>query len=473
MLYPKSIVVIGLSNTNSDHPGNTTFVKNKMEMQVKTFGISHKGDTIDNYEVFNKISDLPEVPDLAIFAISAKHVKKTFIEAAEFGIKGGIIIGGGFSETGESGSKLQDEIVEIAIEHNFPFIGPNCVGIYSPPLVDTIFLPSERLVKPKKGNIAIISQSGGVLLDQFMISMKERNLGVSTGISIGNKALITESDLLNFFNYDDKTDVIGLYIEGFPKNQGRKFAEATLNCKKDVVAFIGGSSEAGKRAAASHTASLAGRSKVVIGAFKQYGVIQAFNEMELKNYIKMFSMISNQNSRISCENITGNDIAVLTLSGGHGVMVSDYFEKYGLKLSNISKKQQEDMSLLMSPVASSIAGYDNPLDLTGAATEEDATGVLEYLLTQDNVEVVIMLTLPYPPQISLAIGRKIVRIANAYNKPVIGFVPWTEKYNLTRESLELNNFPVANTIEEAVIMAKSLQLKGRADRIKAQRLSFN
>ena len=469
LIYPKSIVVIGLSSRNSDHPGNTTFIKNMMEMDVKTYGVAHSISSLANFKIYNKISDLPEVPDLAVFALAARFLKKSFMEAIEFGIKGGIIIGGGFSETGESGKKLQEEIVEIGIIHNFPFIGPNCIGIYSPPLFDTIFLPSERLVRPKKGNIAILSQSGGILLDQFMLSFTEREMGMSTGVSIGNKALVDETDLLNFFNEDENTNVVGLYIEGFADNAGRRFAKKTLESNKDVVVLFGGRSEAGSRAAASHTASLAGSSKVVEAAFKQYGVIQAFNETELKNYLKILSMISNPYSNISCKNLTGQNIAILTLSGGHGVLASDFFEEYGLGLAQFSEAQKDHMEMLVSPTAARIAGFDNPVDLTGAATEEDVASVLEYLLVQKNVDMIISLILPYPPQISMSLGRRIVDIANTHSKPVINFVPWDEKYNLIREALEINNFPCTHTIEEAVIMAKALQLKSRADQIKANK----
>ena len=269
ILFPKTMVVIGLSRKTQDHPGNTTFLKNLMEMKVKTYGVSPTVKELSGVKIYEKVGDLPEVPDLAVFCVSAKYIKDAVFDAVNFGIKGGIIIGGGFAETGKKGEKLQREIVDFCQKKKFPFIGPNCVGIYSPPLFDTIFLPSERVVKPPKGNIAVISQSGGVLMDQFFVSLKERELGVSSAISIGNKAMINESHFLKFFEGDPNTDVIAFYLEGFGKGEGRTFCKIAQKSKKDVVVYSGGRSEAGKKAVSSHTASLGVNHKIMESAFIQ------------------------------------------------------------------------------------------------------------------------------------------------------------------------------------------------------------
>jgi acetyltransferase len=459
IFFPKSMVVVGLSRQNDNHPGNTTFLKNMLEMKVKAFGVSPTCSDVNGYKIYPTINKLPEVPDLAVICLSAQNTFGAIKEAAEFGIKGAIVIGGGFAETGADGKKLQEDIVKICIDHNMPMIGPNCVGIYAPPNLDTIFLPSERIIRPKLGNVAIVSQSGGVLLDQFFLSCLERDIGVSAGVSIGNKAMINETMLLEYFEKDQRTDIIAFYIEGFEPGEGRLFGEAARKSRKDVVAFIGGNTKAGKIAAGSHTASLSGDGAIIYDAFKQYSIMLAKSELELKNMLKVYSTLANPHRRYSTMAVKGR-LGVLTLSGGHGVLCADLLEKYGLELSQFGAKQKEEMEFLMNPTAAKIAGFNNPIDVTGAVVEDDIVYLMEYLLNQPNVDILLMLLLPYPPQISMHLGRKIMKVSNKYQKPIVTFLPWTEKYNLLRESLEINFIPCAHTVEEAVMMASAIKQKG-------------
>lgn len=138
-----------------------------MEMKTKCYGITPRADEVDGHKVYRSLEDLPEIPELAVIAVSARNTYEVVKQAAEYGVKDAVIIGGGFAEVGKEGKKRQNELVKLCVDHNMPFIGPNCIGIYGPPIIDTLFLPSERLERPKKGNVAVISQSGGVLIDQF------------------------------------------------------------------------------------------------------------------------------------------------------------------------------------------------------------------------------------------------------------------------------------------------------------------
>jgi acyl-CoA synthetase (NDP forming) len=460
LVYPKSIVIVGLSRRNFNHPGNTTFIKNQMEMTVKAYGVSPNTDEEQGFHIYPSIKSLPEIPDLAVICVNAQHTFEAIKEAANFGVKSAIVIGGGFAETGENGKKLQDEMVQICRDFHMPMIGPNCIGVFSPPIVDTIFLPTERIIKPRQGNVAIVSQSGGVVLDQFFLSCVERNIGVSSAISIGNKAMIKETHLLKFFEKDPRTDIIAFYLEGFEPEEGREFIEIAQQSKKDIVVYMGGKSDAGKLAAGSHTASIASNAAIMEGAFKQYSIIQAYSELEVKNYLKVLSMLSNPHRRFTTMAMKGENIAVLTVSGGHGVLCVDLLEKYQLKLAKFSNEQKQQMELLLNPNAAKIASFNNPIDVTGACQEEDIVNLLDYLLTQLNVDLIIMLLLPYPPQISMHLGRQILKISSKWTKPIITFVPWTEKYDLIRNSLEINFIPCAHTVEESVMMASAIRLKG-------------
>ena len=403
---PKNMVVIGLSTKNSENPGNVIFVKNAREMKVKAFGVNPRADEIDRHKVYRSLSTLPEVPELAVIAVSAKNTLDVMKEIGQIGVKGAIVIGGGFAEIGEKGIQLQDQLVRIAEEYHVPFVGPNCIGVFSPPLIDTFFLPSERLIKPKSGNVAIVSQSGGVLVDQFFMNFSERNIGVSTAVSIGNKAMINEAQLMEYFENDPQTNVIAFYLEGFHPNDGRRFCEIARKSRKDVVVFSGGVTTAGKAAAGSHTGSLAADGAIMKGAFKQYSVINPPDEIFLKSTIKCYSSLANPYRRYSTMAIHGDRIAILSISGGHGVLCSDLLEKYNLSLAKLTEKQKEDIGFLLNPIAARIAGLNNPIDVTGSGTDEDLVNVLEYFLNADNVEMIIMLIVPQVPQISMSLGRK-------------------------------------------------------------------
>ena len=218
LFQPRTMAVVGVSSTNDRHPANVIFHKNKFRHRMSVYPVNGRGGVLQGETVFPRISDIPEKIDLAVIAARADFVPEILSDCIEAGVPGAVIVSGGFSESGRK--DLQDRIVEIAKEADFPFIGPNCLGIYSP-YVDTFFLPSERIVRPEKGKVAIVSQSGGFLVD-LMIKFAEEGVGLSLAVSIGNKALIRELDLLRYFADDPETEVIAFYVEGFDRNEGTR-----------------------------------------------------------------------------------------------------------------------------------------------------------------------------------------------------------------------------------------------------------
>ena len=191
---------------------------------------------------YASILEIPEKIDLAVIATRAEVVPKMMTDCIQAGVAGAVVISGGFAERGRK--DLQDRMVAIAKEAEFPFIGPNCLGIYSPPYVDTFFIPSERIVRPEKGRVGLISQSGGILVDH-MIKLAGEGIGLSKAVSIGNKALIRELDLLNYFVDDPETNVIAFYIEGFGEREGREFVLRAGTCPKPVVVLKSGKTSLG------------------------------------------------------------------------------------------------------------------------------------------------------------------------------------------------------------------------------------
>jgi acyl-CoA synthetase (NDP forming) len=232
-------------------------------------------------------------------------------------------------------------------------VGPNCIGVFVPDALDTFFLPSERVARPRRGNVAIISQSGGWLIERLE-EFAGRDVGIAAAVSIGNSAQTKVADFVEYFGERKEVRVILAYIEGFGKDEGRHFMEVCSKVapRKPIVVLKGGESEAGHRATQSHTSSLAGSSVIASAAFKQFGVIQALDEDEVMAYAKVFSFPETR--------MFGPNIGCLTVSGGHGVIATDEGDYYGLKFPPFTKEEQEKMRSVMTPAYQGIASFRNP-----------------------------------------------------------------------------------------------------------------
>jgi len=269
-------------------------------------------------------------------------------------------------------------------------MGPKCLGIYAPSRVDTFFLPGERLIRPESGNVAIISQSGGVLVD-LMVKFAGEGIGISLAVSIGNKACIRELDLLRFLAYDVQTKVIAFYIEGFKEREGREFVQFANRCPKPVVVLKSGKSVQGSQAVSSHTASLAGDYQVFSEILFQYGIAEAKNEFELISFCEALS---------SYKTVIDGNVGIITVSGGHGVLSVDVCSSYGLTVPQLHLQLQEEIRAKLSASIKSIASLRNPIDLTGSAVDDDFVTAADRLSRSSQVDCVILLLLPYSPGIT-------------------------------------------------------------------------
>jgi acetyltransferase len=407
--------------------------------------VNPRGGLLQGTEVYPSVSDIPAKIDLAVIAVRAEQAAAVMEECVRAGVGGAVVISGGFAESGRH--DLQDCLIAIAQAADFPFIGPNCLGIYSPAKLDTFFLPSERIMRPESGNVAIVSQSGGVLVDQ-MIKFSEENIGLSLAVSIGNKALVKEVDLLDYLSRDPRTDVIAFYIEGFGQNEGRSFVEAAAQCSKPVIILKAGKSPGGTRAISSHTASLGGDYKVFSEILAQYGIVEAKNEFELISFCESLSHYQ--------QTIQGK-IGIITVSGGHGALAVDFCSEYGLAVPQFSKEIQQQLRDSLADRLKAIAGLSNPVDLTGSATDDDFVAATGALSRFDDIDCILLLCLPYSPGISSDLGARLSEVYLKERKPLIAYVPHVEKYGMLIEGFDLNRVPVAYSVEGAVLMAKAMR----------------
>ena len=454
MLNPKVTAVVGVSTSNPFNPGNVIFRKLAFENGLPTYPVNPKGGTVEGVPVHKSITAAPDDIELAVISVPARFVPSVLTECGEKKIRSVIVVSGGFSEVGDAGASLQSEIAIIANKYNITLVGPNCIGVFVPDVLDTFFLPSERVARPRKGNVAIISQSGGWLIERLE-EFAARDVGISAAISIGNAAQTNVTDFVKHFGQDDRVNVILAYVEGFGEGLGRDFVEA---CKKivptkPVVVLKGGESEAGHRATQSHTSSLAGDYAISNAAFNQYGVIHATDEDEVMAYAKVFSF--------KPKFMLGSRVGTLSVSGGHGVIASDEASYYGLTMPPFSKEQQAAMREVMTPAYQGIASFRNPCDLTGSASDIDYEQVLEKMLEFDTIDAALLLLLPYAPGISLQIGARVANVAKRHKKTVVAYVPNLNKYEVIIRGFELNGIAVGDTIEEAVQMLNGIRKRSK------------
>ena len=350
ILRPKSVAVIGAS-TSPDKLGHE-ILKNILDggYQGAVYPINPKADTILDLPCHTNVKELQEPPDLAVLIIPARFVPQAIQDCGEKGVKGAVIITGGFAEAGAEGEELQQQTTELSRKFGVRLIGPNCQGVNNPH--HPICASWPLLTYP--GKVAVISQSGTVgaaMMDWF----SEEKLGVSSFVSMGNRADVDEADLIDYFNHDENTEVIAAYIEGIKRPA--QFLEVMDRLQKPLVVLKSGRTPKGKVAAESHTKALAGADAIYDSLFKKYNVCRAYTIEEFYDFAKAFAYLKPPK---------GNTIVFITTSGGAAILGTDQAEQEGLDAAPLPAQVVE----AITPLIPAHAIKANPIDLTGDATAQ-------------------------------------------------------------------------------------------------------
>ncbi len=400
---PRSVAVVGASKRRGSIGGELFRNILSADFAGSVYPVNRSGDSVADVRGYGTVGEIAEDVDLAVICVPGEKVLGAAEDALAAGIRALVVISAGFAETGAEGTERQERLVALAREHGARLLGPNCLGIASSAVrLNATFAP--RSFPP--GKIGFSSQSGALGL-ALLERAEATGLGVTSFVSIGNKADVSSNDLLEWWEDDDDTGMVVLYLESFGNPRAFSRIARRLARRKPILALKGGSTGAGSRAAGSHTAALAGSDVAVDALFRQAGVIRARTLDEL---IDVATLLSAQPVP------RGLRVALVTNAGGLGILAADACESAGLELPSPSDATRAALAEVMPAEGSSA----NPIDLLGGASAESFAAALPPVLADPAFDAVIALFVPTVGTNEKEVGAAISRAAvTAVDKPVL------------------------------------------------------
>jgi acetyl coenzyme A synthetase (ADP forming)-like protein len=410
LLEPRSVAVIGASRDGASLGRVILDALLAAGFAGPVYAVNPRATAIDHVKVYASARDLPHDVDLAILAVPRGAVLGAVDECAAAGIKSLVVITAGFAETDDAGRLLQRQLVEKVRHYGMRMVGPNCMGLVNTDPAIRLNA-SFSLIFPPQGGAAFSSQSGALGMTILALAA-QRGLGLSSFVSVGNKADVSGNDLLQYWESDSRTSVILLYLESF--GNPRRFARLArrITRKKPIVAVKAGRTGAGSRAAGSHTAALAARDVAVDALFHQSGVIRADTIDEMFDIAACLDMQPLP---------AGRRVAIVTNAGGPGILTADACEAAGLTVTEFSASTRAQLANFLPPTAS----LANPVDIIASAGREEYRRAVEVALTAEEIDALIVIYTPIDTsganeildaiRAGIAAGRR----AGATDKPVL------------------------------------------------------
>lgn len=399
LFRPSSIALVGAS-PEAGHIGGIVF-DNLRRYRGNLYPVNPRHKELGGLACYRSIGEIPETVDLSVILRPAAEVPGILLEHAGKA-RCAVIVSSGFSEIGDAA--LQQEVLQDARNLGIRFVGPNCLGVFNPyNRLDTFFLPQDRFRRPKKGNVAVVSQSGGLLIC-ILEALALVGRGVSRGVNYGNAADIDAPEIFEYLAEDPDTDVVVSYLESV--GEGRRFIEAAkkLASRKPLLILKAGKGEGGQSAAYSHTGRLAGKYEVFASLLRQTGVREAGDFEEL---LDAGHALSHQRQG------EGNRVCIITNAGGLGVLAADEASRQGLTLSPLPKKVWSRLHDSFPPFYC----FGNPIDLTGQVEDE------QYLFTltqiRDHYDGFIIIAHTGVAGVTLRLADVLTRFRAECSKPVV------------------------------------------------------
>ncbi len=413
LFYPHDLVIVGVSESKKNMGRTIAENLDRFMFPGDVYLVGRGGGKIGSKPVYGSIPDLPVTPDLAVFLIPASHVAGTLEACGKKGIKRVVIESGGFSEFADEGYEVEQQLLNIAETYGIRFIGPNCISIIN--LDNGLvlpFMPMDPAVM-QKGMVSLISQSGGIVFGGLKLFSCE-NIGINKLISIGNKVDLNENDYLDYLISDDKTGIIGLYIESV--SDGRKLMQIAAATDKPIVVLKSNTSEASNEIASFHTAALAGNDTVCEAAFAQAGMHRVHSFGEMADLFKIFQLPP----------MRGSNLAVIGRSGGQIVMAADAASENNFNLVRFPHALLEHIG---GHARASVIRLTNPLDMGDIFDLGFYAKVVESVLAEPGIDGVVLQHLHgrgAETEATMELIKNVEKLSLQYRKPV-AFCLMTER----------------------------------------------
>jgi acetyl coenzyme A synthetase (ADP forming)-like protein len=405
LFEPRSVAVIGASRERGKIGAEVLHNVLSAGFRGSVYPVNPSAPEIEGARCYARLADVPGPVDLAVVCVPAALVPAAIDDCSAKGVKGVVVITAGYSETGEEGRRREAALLEKIRDAGIRMVGPNCMGLVNTnPAVrlNATFAPTY----PPEGRVGLSSQSGALGL-ALLDYASRLNLGISTFVSVGNKADVSSNDLVQYWAEDPRTDVILLYLESFGSPGVFARIARRVARRKPIVAVKAGRSKAGARAASSHTGALAESDAVVDALFRQAGVIRTGTLEEL---FDVAALLAHQPVP------RGRRVAIVTNAGGPGILAADACEAQGLVLPSLSSETTAALRGFL-PAAASVA---NPVDMLAAAPPDHYVRTLRLVLADPNVDSVLAIFIPPIATDAETVARAIVEgTRDAGEKPVL------------------------------------------------------
>ena len=434
IMKPKAIAVVGAST--KEHTIGSDIMKRLQEYKFtgNIYPVNPKGGIIEGLQAYTSVLEIPGEVDLAIIVVNQKFVLDTIDQCNQKGIKGLVVITAGFKETGKEGAEAEKQLLAKVREYGMRCVGPNCLGVVNthPEIrLDGCF--AETL--PERGHIGFVSQSGA-LGGGILNILKDLNLGFAQFISIGNQADINAESALEYWENEEDVEQILLYMESIANPSNFRKLASRISKKKPILALKAGRSAAGASAASSHTGSLAGADKAANALLSQSGVIREYSLKDLFATAKVFA---------NCPIPKGDRVAIITNSGGPGIMATDAVSEYGMQMAQITDETKDKLRSFL-PAAASVK---NPIDMIASAPIEHYKETLKTVIADENVDMIMVIYLPFLGLKDIDVAKAVMEIKAEYpEKPVVGVFMTTNDFFSKISELEVN-MPFFMYAEEA------------------------
>ena len=447
---PKSVALVGASTSKGKIGNSILDSLVNYDYKGEVYPINPKADKIFGKKCYPSVADIPGDVDLVVISVDLSITAPVLKDCAKKGVHSVVIVSGGGKELGGKRAAYEAEAKRLSAEHNIRIIGPNCIGMFNAAnRLDCAFQGQERMIRAKLGTVALLSQSGTMGIS-FLETADA--FGLSKMVSYGNRSDVDEADMIWYLANDPQTGVILLYVEGF--GDGRKFINTAKRVmketKKPVVIWKSGRTALGAKQAASHTGSLGGSNAIIMGAFKQAGIISVDSYQELAAVAKALAWQPGAK---------GNRAAMTSNGAGPMIGAIDHFDRMGLRLAKVTSKSLKRMKEHFPPTY--VIGKGNPADVTGGASAEDYQFVIKAFMDDPNVDIVMPWFVFQDDPLDEVIIDYLAEFSSEKSKPVLvggNGGPYTQKVS---RLIEARGVPVYDDLRDWVAAASALAHWGR------------